>query len=94
MKIYGNKPPEGQDLYVKAQKTVKNDPAQEKGFSGVTDRVNLSGQAKDIAEMKNAMDQLPEVRTDKIREIEKAVTDGTYRIDSKKIAGRMIDELI
>jgi flagellar biosynthesis anti-sigma factor FlgM len=96
MKIYGNKPPEGQDLYIQAQKAGKKDPVQEKGTSGggVMDRVDLSGKAKEIAEMKNTMDQLPEIRNDKVQAIQKALTDGTYKVDSRKIAGRLIDEVI
>ncbi len=96
MKIYGNKPPEGKDLYVKAQKAGKSDPAQEKGAvgGGVTDRVNLSGKAKEIAEAQKAAAQLPEIRTDKVEAIQKAMADGTYKVDSAKVAGRLIDELI
>jgi flagellar biosynthesis anti-sigma factor FlgM len=44
--------------------------------------------------MKNTMDQLPEIRNDKVQAIQKALTDGTYKVDSRKIAGRLIDEVI
>ena len=96
MKIYGNKPPEGKDLYVKAREAGKNDPVQEKGTSAgkVTDRVDLSGKAKEIGELKNDIAHLPEIRTDKVDAIQKALSDGTYKVDSMKIAGRLIDEVI
>ncbi|MBI5639117.1 MAG: flagellar biosynthesis anti-sigma factor FlgM [Nitrospirae bacterium] len=96
MKIYGNKPPE-KDVQLKVQGMGRNVAAAGKGGpekSSVTDKVDLSGKAKELAELKNAIGQLPDIRTDKVQAIEKAITDGTYKVDSRKVAGKMIDELI
>lgn len=96
MKVYGNKPPENQD-YLKVQKADKGNPAAEKGQvekAGITDRVELSGKAQELAELKSMINQLPDVRTDKVQALEKAIANGTYKVDSLKVAGKMIDELV
>lgn len=97
MKIYGNKPPENQDIYLKTQKVGKNDVLSEKSETEktrVSDRVNLSGKAKEIAELKNEINQLPDIRNDKVQATKKAIAEGTYKVDSLKVAGKIIDELI
>jgi negative regulator of flagellin synthesis FlgM len=97
MKVYGNKPPEKQDALAKAQKVGKADQTPEKGLVekiNPVDRVDLSGKAKGMAEMLNTINQLPEIRADKVAEIQKSVNDGTYRVDPNKVASKMIDELV
>lgn len=97
MKIQGNRPPEKQDITSQVQNVGKQGQAGGKGSVeqvSKTDRVDLSGKAKEMAELRNAIDQLPEIRTDKVQSIEKAINDGTYKIDAKKIANKMVDELV
>lgn len=97
MKIYGNKPPENQEAYLKPVKADQGNAAAEKASAertSASDRVNLSGKAKEIAELKGLINQLPDVRAEKIQTIEKAITNGTYKADSLKIAGKIIDELV
>ena len=95
MKIYGNKVTEAQDVR-KAEKTGRNEPAGEKVPAEKTesaDKVELSSAARKIDELKAVIGGLPEIRSDKVQEIGKAISDGTYKVDPQKIAGRMIDEL-
>lgn len=96
MKIHGNKPPEGPDAYLKAQRMER--PAESQGGqtarAGIQDRVNLSGKAQEIAELKQVIKGLPDIRTEKVKEIHQAVANGTYKVDSMKIAGKMIDEIV
>ncbi len=96
MKIQGNRPPEKQDVAAQVQNVGKQAQAGRAAVGQVskTDRVDLSGKAKEMAEMRNTINQLPEIRTDKVQSIEKAVNDGTYTIDAKKIANKMINELV
>jgi len=97
MKIQGNRPPEKQDITSQVQNVGKQGQAGGKGSVeqvSKADRVDLSGKAKEMAELRNVIDQLPEIRTDKVQSIEKAINDGTYKIDAKKIANKMVDELV
>ena len=98
MKIYGNKPPESQEINLNAQKVIRPGP-KDKTETPVTDRVKLtdrvefSGGSKDVAKLMNAINQLPEVRTDKVRTVKEAIESGNYNIDPLKIAERLLSEL-
>lgn len=97
MKIYGNKPPENQDVSLRPVKADQGNAAAEKASAekiAASDRVNLSDKAKEIAELKGLINQLPDIRAEKVQAIEKAITNGTYNVDSLKIAGKIIDELV
>ncbi|HEC96981.1 MAG TPA: flagellar biosynthesis anti-sigma factor FlgM [Nitrospirae bacterium] len=97
MKIYGGKPPEGQDVYLRAQKAQGKDATgkseQLQGSKRVADRVEVSGKAKEINEMKAEIQRLPEVRTDRVETIRQAIESGTYGIDPGKILSRMLEEI-
>jgi negative regulator of flagellin synthesis FlgM len=96
MKIDGGKPPESPDV-VKLQKAGKNGKIDQSNASGQTkagDKVDVSGKAREIAELMGAVKALPEVRTEKVAEIKGLIDSGQYVADPAKIAGRMIDEVI
>ena len=97
MKISGNKPPDSKDVYVKAPQGAKGDSVSQKGAAdrvGVADRVEVSGKAAEIAELKGIISGMPDVRTDKVEAVTKSLANGTYRVDPGKIAGKMIDEIV
>ena len=96
MKIYGNKPPESQDINLNTQKVIGSVPkdkttATEK--ARLTDRVEFSDRSKEVAELMNAINQLPEVRTDKVKAMKEAIESGNYNIDTLKIAEKLLSEL-
>jgi len=97
MKIHNNKPPDSSEIYLKTRKVNLSKRPVEKTETGrqeVSDRVSISGQAKEIEELKEVINQIPEMRIDKIEEIKEAIRKGTYKIDSYKIAERMLEEEI
>ncbi|KJU82232.1 Anti-sigma-28 factor, FlgM [Candidatus Magnetobacterium bavaricum] len=100
MKIYGNKPPEGKEAISPVKKIDRTDPyTSGAGVSSVervatSDKVNLSQRARDFEEIRGRIDQLPEQRTDKIKILKESIENGTYSIDSKAIAAKMLQEMI
>jgi len=62
--------------------------------SSPSERVDLSTTAKDIQQLKDALAQLPDVREEKIREVQKMLKDGTYNVSADQIAGKMVGESI
>ncbi|HMK50630.1 MAG TPA: flagellar biosynthesis anti-sigma factor FlgM [Thermodesulfovibrionales bacterium] len=97
MKIQGNKPPEGQEISLNAQKISKTDgnekaSAPEKPRT-LSDKVDISGKGKEIAELMAAVNQLPDVRSDKVEAVKKAIESGTYKIDPRKIAEKFLEEI-
>ncbi len=62
------------------------------GNASPEEKVNLSATARDIQKLKNAVDQLPDVRTEKVQDLQKQIEQGTYKVDSDKIAEKMAGE--
>lgn len=96
MKINGGKPPESSDV-ARLQKAGKNgtiDQTGQTGQSKVADKVDVSGKAREIAEIMGAVKSIPDVRTEKVAEIKGLIEAGKYVVDPVRIAGRMIDEVI
>lgn len=100
MKVYGSQPPTGKEIVnISTQKLDKNQAVEKtKSLEGekqkvqVTDKVNLSGKAKEIAKLKEFINQLPDIRTERVEALRKAIETGTYRVDSFKVAEKMLSE--
>lgn len=99
MKIQGNKPPEGQEISHNAQKIARTDN-KEKAAAPVSenprpsgDRVDISGKGKEIADLMATIQQMPDVRNDKVQALKEAIESGNYHIDTKKIAQKLLEEL-
>jgi negative regulator of flagellin synthesis FlgM len=75
-----------------ADKTDVNTKALGSTSASPEEKVNLSAAARDIQQMKNTINQLPEVRTDKVQELQKKIETGTYQVDSGKLAEKMVGE--
>ncbi len=96
MKIYDNKPSQLQDLSQNVQKIVKPESKQispAAAQSNQSDRVDISGKAKEIAELMAVISQMPDIRADKVAEIKKAVESGNYTINPAKIAESILNEI-
>ncbi len=55
------------------------------------DQVELSEQARQIAALTSASKELPEVRADKVKAIQKSLADGTYKVDARQLAQRILE---
>lgn len=96
MKIGGNKPLDSQGTQgvkkatgpavqpAKAPDAVKPRPA---------DTIEISPQSKQVADIKSAVNQLPDVRESKVQEIKQSVDAGTYTVDAQKVAEKILKEL-
>jgi len=97
MKIDGNNPVDKKDLYGKVKGLDGTKEAEKKDGvekeSAERDKISLSGKAKEISELKAEIDQLPDIRTDKVDSIKQAIDTGNYNIDARKIAQKILEEL-
>jgi negative regulator of flagellin synthesis FlgM len=97
MKIQGNNPAEGQELLNKVKDLKKGQEVGKQGeqlkAENEQDKISVSGTAREISELKNMIADLPDVRTDKVAEIKKAVDTGNYNIDALKVAERILEEI-
>ncbi len=56
------------------------------------EKVSLSSAARDIQQAEKAIKKLPDVREEKVRELQNQIETGTYDVNGEKIAGKMISE--
>ena len=56
------------------------------------DKVILSQEGKKIQEAKKLMDSIPDIREEKVAKIKAQIQNGTYHVEEKKLAAKMIKE--
>jgi negative regulator of flagellin synthesis FlgM len=72
---------------------IKNEADKPVGAAAtVTERVDLSTRAKDIRQIKQILDQIPDVREDKVQELKRQIDNGSYRVHADKVAEKMVGE--
>lgn len=73
-----------------AYQSKTNFSATSKVKKSEKDDLMLSSIAKDVQIAKVALKTVPDVRMDKIEPIKKRIESGTYNIDAKAVANKMI----
>jgi flagellar biosynthesis anti-sigma factor FlgM len=61
--------------------------------SAPADKVDISSESKQLADIMAGVNQLPDVRDNKVQEIKKSVDAGTYTIDPFKVAENILKEI-
>jgi len=83
------------DAYVnQVHENKKADQAinQAKESAIKTDKVVISDAAKRIQEARAKLDEIPDVREDKVAELRNQIQNGTYQMDADKIAAKLLKE--
>ena len=102
MNINSSSPSEGQGLNRTTQPTPNvSKPANVESMDSTaaaknaspTDRVDISSRSKEITDIMTAINQLPDVRTDKVQQIQKSVEAGTYSVDPGKVADKIMQNI-
>jgi flagellar biosynthesis anti-sigma factor FlgM len=57
---------------------------------GITDEASISPFAKELGRVMGELEQVPEVRQDKIEDFKKQIAEGTYMPDPAKVARSLI----
>jgi len=78
----------------------KSDPGEKKDDSSrakantaapAGDRVELSINSSEIEQLKQTLEGISDVRSERVASLKKAIDDGTYSVDGKKVAEKMLD---
>jgi len=97
VKIYNNKPSQLQDLAQQNLQKITKPDAKESPQSTektvTSDRVDISGKAREVAELMSMISQMPDVRADKVAEVKKAIESGNYNINPLQIAQSILNEI-
>ncbi|MBI9082917.1 MAG: flagellar biosynthesis anti-sigma factor FlgM [Desulfobacterales bacterium] len=83
------------DPYVEQVKpNSRPDPHAEKATHAAKpgDTVNLSREAKEVQEAQKAAKAVPDVRENKVAEIQQQIQAGTYKVNGDKVAFNMLRE--
>jgi flagellar biosynthesis anti-sigma factor FlgM len=77
----------------KPKQTEKNQAVQsQEAQNQQTDRVDLSDQSKEMKKIYTAQQMAPDIRTEKVDQVKKLVDQNQYQVNSKDVAGKMIQE--
>ncbi|MDZ7672936.1 MAG: flagellar biosynthesis anti-sigma factor FlgM [Halanaerobiales bacterium] len=57
------------------------------------DQVNISNEAKEIQNIKETLENKSEIRQEKVDQIKNQIQNGTYQVDSQKIAEKIISDI-
>lgn len=81
------------------QQYQKSDPIRTEGDKHVggakaaaTEKVDLSAKAKEYQRIRQVLDQVPDVRQEKVQELKERIESGNYAVDSGKVAAKMVGE--
>jgi negative regulator of flagellin synthesis FlgM len=82
------------DAYIKNVKDKKKISSSKQDSKDVflEDKVVLSPKAREVQEAKKVLDTLPDIRKEEIARIKNEIREGTYKIEGKKLAAKMIKE--
>jgi negative regulator of flagellin synthesis FlgM len=59
-----------------------------------TDSVEISRETAEYQQLLKQIDQIPDIRQDRLEKIKKVLKDGSYHIDSDIVANRIIQEVL
>ena len=73
---------------------LKNSKAEifDSNAGDTSSTVNLSQRAQDIKKAKELAKAAPDIREDRVAELQKLIDQGKYKVDAKDVADKMVDE--
>lgn len=60
--------------------------------TGVSDKVSISGRAKEAAYAKEVAKNSGDVNEEKVARLKEQIRNGSYKVDADKVADRLVDE--
>jgi len=61
------------------------------GASSAADSVSLTDTAARLRKLESTLSELPEVNSERVADIQRAIADGSYQINVGKIADKLLD---
>ncbi len=92
MEINGVNPQQLQKMYrQEREELLSESEASQERASG--DRMEISDEARQIHELAVQMEETPEIRQERVAELQQQVESGSYDIEPEQIAESMIEEM-
>ena len=77
----------------RGEKTEKADESA-KSSSSPGAKAEISAKSREFSQAKAIATQTPDIREDRVADLKKRISEGTYKINEDEIADRMVDEHI
>jgi len=58
------------------------------------EQISVSSKARNIQRANEVIKSSPDIRTEKVSRIKKAIADGTFKVDSQELAGKILKDII
>ncbi len=97
MEISSKNHPVNIDAYVNQvnNKTSSRSVSEQSGKPAIkADTVDISDTAKKIQEAKSHLENIPDIREEKVAELKSQIENGTYEINADKIASKMLRDAL
>ena len=94
MKITDNVEVGGVNFQKPEKTTGKASEGKSAEVTSQDDQITLSGTAKVIGRLKAEVSKLPDVRADRVGELQNAINSGTYNVKGEAVAGKVIKNAI
>lgn len=88
--INSSKTQHSNDRNVQGAKKDTTGPRAEKSHAAATDKVSLTSTAARLKELEQRLANQPVVDTQRVRNVQSSISDGDYRVDSNRVADKMI----
>lgn len=79
-----------QQLYNLSKPVSANKTSSSSDFR---DRLNISSTGKDLTIAKQAVNDTPDVRADRVQELKSAIDNGTYSVSGQDFADKIMEKL-
>ena len=60
----------------------------------LADKVEISSQSRDLKKIHDILGQTPDIRSEKVAALKKAIEGGRYQVSAEDIAAKMVKEII
>lgn len=60
----------------------------------LADKVEISSQSRDLKKIQDILGQTPDIRSEKVAALKKAIEEGRYQVSAQNIAAKMVKEII
>ena len=94
MKLTGIFPQIKTDNKIQKSSNVDFEKPVSRSTSVGGDRVELSSGSREVMKMQEILQETPEIRQDKVDDLKRQIEEGTYQVDSHKVADKMMWSLI
>jgi negative regulator of flagellin synthesis FlgM len=79
---------------IQVKKTKHAVKTEDSGPPKEMDRVELSSGSKEVRKMRDILQHVPEIRSEKVQALKERIERGDYRVETQELAARMLDELL